>query len=775
MNHEANLVDDEEIDRFDQALQSYFNNEMDIDRFQSVRLQQGIYGQRQDGVNMVRIKVPGGRLLPAQLMTIAETLDKYAPEHKVHITTRQDIQMHYVPLQHTPAVLRHLAQAGLTTREACGNTVRNVTVCPLAGVCPREHVDVTPFSQGVVQHFLRHPLTQSLPRKFKISMSGCESDCAQGLIHDLGVVAVKADDGRFGFKILAGGGLGHKPHEAIVVEPFIEEADLLAVMEAMVVLHNKYSDRSKRAKSRIKFLVDRFGAEGFVARYREELVRTRAALAAHAYPKGQWQGGESSDIPGPGAPRRIFKQKQPNLYVFPVSVPLGDLDAEQLRGIVGLMRDLGLSDVRTTQDQNLILANVPELLLSAVSEGLGVLRLQAPRPGDDVVACPGTSTCRLGITSSMTVAPKLVGGKLDLRIRVSGCHNGCAQPETGDIGIFGEGRRMHGKLIPHYQMYFGGNGCGGGELAFKGPSVPAARIEKAVERLREVYANANEHREPYFHWVRKQESGYFDRLLADLTQVAEADLPQVIQDHGNGMDFKVLQLGGGECAGAVQDMVAAKFSEAAYERDCRNALAAQRKHEEAIDCIEAIAVLVGQALLFLSGLDYKVSELSAVAASLSNDNSLSTIFGKRFVVVVGELEKLRSEFNEAAFTNLTTELDVWVREAAQMCTNVDPQLDLVGTLSPRVQLRKDAFISTIDVSQHPCPINFIKAKLALDNVAVGDELTVKVASGRAARLVPESFESFGHTILSKQEDGDITVILVRKAEVKNLMKEGKSK
>lgn len=775
MNHEENLVDDKEIDRFDQALQSYFNDEMDIDRFQAVRLQQGIYGQRQDGVNMVRIKVPGGRLVPAQLMAIAEALENYAPGRKVHITTRQDIQIHHVPLQHTPAVLRRLAQSGLTTREACGNTVRNVTVCPLAGVCPREHVDVTPFSQGVAQHFLRHPLTQNLPRKFKISMSGCESDCSQGLIHDLGVVAVRADDGRFGFKILAGGGLGHKPHEAIVVEPFIEEADLLAVMEAIVVLHNKYSDRTKRAKSRIKFLVDRFGAEGFVSRYREELGRTRAALAAHAYTKGQWQGGKSGDIPGPGAPRCLFKQKQPNLYVFPVSVPLGDLDVEQLRGIVGLMRDLGLNDVRTTQDQNLILANVPESLLSAVSERLGILRLQAPRPGDDVVACPGTSTCRLGITSSMTVAPKLVGGKLDLRIRVSGCHNGCAQPETGDIGIFGEGRRMHGKLIPHYQMYFGGNGCGGGELALRGPSVPAARIEKAVERLREAYASVDEPRESYFHWVRKQESGYFDRLLADLTQVSEADLPQVIQDHGHGVDFKVLQLGGGECAGAVQDMVAAKFSEAAYERDCRNALAAQRKHGEAIDCIEAIALLVGQALLFLSGQDYKVAELSDVAGRLSDDRSAYPLFGKRLALLVGSLMKLRTVFDDAAFTSLTTELDVWVREAAQICTNADPRLDLVGTLSPRARVQKDAPVLTIDVSQHPCPFNFLKAKLALDNLVVGDVLTVKVCSGRAARQVPVSFESFGHTILSKQEDGDITVILVRKAEVKNLMKEGKSK
>ncbi len=774
MNHEEHLVDYKEIDRFDQALQSYFSGEMDADRFQAVRLQQGVYGQRQDGVNMVRIKVPGGQLTPVQLTAVAEALENYAPKHKVHITTRQDIQMHYVPLEDTPAVLRRLTQAGLTTREACGNTVRNVTVCPLAGVCPREHVDVAPFLQGVVGHFLRHPLTQNLPRKFKISLSGCEADCAQGLMHDLAVVAIRTVDGRFGFKVLAGGGLGHKPHEAIVVEPFIEEKDLLPVMEAIVVLHNRYSDRAKRAKSRIKFLVDRFGAEGFVTRYREELSRTRAALAAHPYPKGQWQGGESGDAPGPGAPRRLFKQKQPGLYVFPVSVPLGGLDAEQLRGIAALMEDLGLSDVRTTQDQNLMLVNVPEPLLSAVSARLGALRLQAPRPGDDVVACPGTSTCRLGITSSMTVAPKLVGGKRNLRIRVSGCHNGCAQPETGDIGIFGEGRRMHGKLIPHYQMYFGGNGCGGGGLAIKGPSVPAARIEKAVERLREAYASADEPWESFFHWVRKQERGYFDQLLADLVHVSEADLQQVARDHGHRVEFKVLQLGGGECAGAVQNLVAAKFSEAAYERDCRNAFAAQRKHEEALDCAGAMARLVGQALLFLAGQDHKVDELSDVAWRLRDERSAYHLLGERLALLVGRLAELRASFDDAAFADVVTEIDAWVKEAEQACALADPRLNQPG-VSSRPRLGASGVAASVDVSEHPCPINFLKAKQALDKLAAGDVLTVKVCSGRADRLVPESLESIGHSILSRQEEGDITLISVRKTGGKNLMKEEKSK
>lgn len=766
------MVNTHEIDHFDQALQAYLKGEMDADRFQAVRLQQGIYGQRQEGVNMVRIKVPGGKLSSEQLIAVAEALEQYVPDGKAHITTRQDLQIHYMPLKDTPAVLRHLARVGLTTREACGNTVRNVTVCPLAGVCQREHVDVTPFLQGVVEHFLRHPLTQNLPRKFKISISGCESDCAQGLLHDVGIVAVRTDDGRFGFKVLAGGGLGHKPHEAIVVEPFVEEKDLLAVVEAIVVLHNRYSDRTKRAKSRIKFLVDRFGAEGFVEKYREELERTRAALASHAYPQGQWHGGKSGDTPGPGAPRRLFKQAQADLYVFPVSVPLGQLDAGQLQGIAALMEDFGLSDVRTTQDQNLMLVSVPEAILTALAARFDALRLHGPQIGDDVVACPGTSTCRLGITSSMTVAPKLNGGNRDLRIRVSGCHNGCAQPETGDIGIFGEGRRMHGKLIPHYQMYLGGNGCGGGAFAIKGPSVPAARIEQAVERVQQDYADIGESEESFFEWTRKRERGYFERLLADLVRVSEEDIASVSQDHGYLGDFKVLQLGGGECAGAVQDTVAAKFSEAAYERDCRNAFAVQRKYREALECVEAIARLVSQALVFLSGKDHKTSDLAELLNGLRHEHSVFEPLTKKLDGVLERYAQLKLTFDDKVFAAVASEIDGWMKEAEQACALIDSRLNLPGVFSPLPTEVNEA-IASIDVSEHPCPVNFLKARLELDKLAVGDVLSVRVNSGQAAWLVPASFESIGHSVLSRQKEGDITLILVQKQATENLVKEEK--
>ncbi len=679
MNPTKSLSDLAELLRFEQALQGYVSGGIDPERFTAVRLQHGVYGQRQDGVNMLRVKVPGGRLEPQGLEAIADVLERYAEHDSVHITTRQDIQVHFVPLQHAPAALRRLAEAGLTTREACGNTIRNVTACPLAGVCPREHTDIGLHHRAAVRHFLRNPLNQQLPRKFKISFSGCEADCAQGMIHDVGVVAVRREE-RFGFRVLAGGGLGHKPHEAILVEEFIEEQELLPVMVALVALHNRYSDRTKRAKSRIKFLVDRFGSEGFVEKYREELARVLPAFEAMERPAGAWSRGPESEIPGPGAPRRPFAQKQPGRFVLPVSVPLGQLTAAQLRGVAALMLAENLSDVRTTQDQNLILVDVPEPRLAALQVGLGALGLAEPKAGDNVVACPGTSSCRLGITASPTLGAKLSGGAEDLRLRVSGCHNGCAQPETGDIGLYGEGRRLHGRLIPHYQTFFGGDGVAGGGLGIRGPSVPVARIETAVERVKLAFRGTRRGGESFAAWARRQGADYFRALLTDLTEVREGDLSTVLRDHGDAHDFRVLQLGGGECAGASQVRIGASFFEAAHERGYRDTLLNHKKYAEAVNCAEAILRVLGQGLVqFLRGGKAEtLADIAREAKRLAPGVLADGVGRFAHALALGE-----DHWAEQELKALFREIDEWTLALGQFCSERDRQLDIAEAL-PRL-------------------------------------------------------------------------------------------
>ncbi len=779
MNDSGVLVNFDELDRYEQAVGAFLNKKLDADRFMSARLQQGVYGQRQDGVHMIRVKVPGGKMLPHQLTAIAEVLEQYAQHDVVHVSTRQNFQIHYVPTADTPAVLRLLGEAGLTTREACGNTVRNITACPLAGVCAREHLDIMPVLDGAVAHFLRHPLTQHLPRKFKISFSGCEHDCAQGMMHDLGVVAVQKD-GRYGYKVLAGGGLGHKPREAIVVEEFIEEQDLLPCMEAIVSLHHRYSDRVKRAKARIKFLVDRFGAEGFIEKYKEEYARTKAAFAGKAYPKGEWSGVmEPGAACGMGAPGQVFAQKQAGLNVFPIRLEIGDITAKQLRGIARIMQDEGLSDIRTTQDQNLMIVNVPDARIDAIRRALAPLGLGEPKTGNDVVACPGTSTCRLGITSSKIIGLKLSGGEANLRIRVSGCHNGCAQPELGDIGIYGEGKRMHGKLVPHYQMYFGGDGRAHGALGFKSVSVPVQRVEQAVARVQQSYLKERVNDETFFNWARRRGKESFTELLTDLTVVTPEQVPALMSDHGEEGAFKVLQLGGGECAGAAQELVSSRFFEAAYERSCRNAFIYQHKLLDATECAEAMARLVGQSLLFVMG-EKSLDDLNAIAQTARTQ--LQEL-RPEYVPLADNLEQLaqglsalKEDCDEARFNALMPQLDSWMTQSARTCEAFDPQLDLSGTLPPVntpvyvVTARKaqavaprNKEVNTVDLSTYACPVHYLKARTELGKLAEGEVIEFLLEPGDATQQVSESLSKDGHSILAADEQGAYTRLRVQKA------------
>jgi sulfite reductase beta subunit-like hemoprotein len=540
-------------------------------------------------------------------------------------------------------------------------------------VCPKEHVDVNPHAEGATVHFLRNPLNQQLPRKFKISFSGCESDCAQALLHDCGVIAVNKD-GQHGFKIRAGGGLGHKPRESIVVEEFIPEHELLFAMEALVTLHNKYSDRTKRAKSRIKFLVERFGADGFIEKYREEFERTKEALAGQTYPQGAWRTPNGSEAPGQGAPRKLFAQQEQGLFVFPVALPIGDVKAEQLRGLSVLLRELGLNELHATQDQNFAVLNVPQAKVAILRGGLSVLGLGEPQAGDNVVTCPGTSTCRLGITSSTVLGPLLSGGAADLHIRVSGCHNGCAQPETGDIGIYGEGKRMHGKLVPHYQMYFAGKGSAGGALALKGPALPAARIKVAIERVQAAHLASGE--SSFFVWARAQQPEYFKALLADLAEVQAHELDSVMRDFGDKADFRVLQLGGGECAGASQVLIGANFFEAAHEREYRNALVFQRKYAEAAQCNESILRLLGSGVAQLLG-GARQDDLNVLSAQL---NLLAPEeIAAEFAHAAHEIE-VGEEVDVDAVSAASAKVDAWTIKVAAFATEKDGQLDLKEAL-----------------------------------------------------------------------------------------------
>jgi sulfite reductase (NADPH) hemoprotein beta-component len=509
-------------------------------------------------------------------------------------------------------------------------------------------------------------------------------------LHDLGVIATRRD-GEPGFRLLAGGGLGHKPREAVVVAPFVPERELIPAMEAAIELHNTHSDRSKRAKSRIKFLVERFGEEGFRLRWQQAFGRARAAHAAREHLAADWFVPQDGVAPGPGAPREPYAQRQKGLFAVPVAVPLGHASSHQLTGLAVLMRRYGLTEVRTTQDQNFVLRDVPADKVELVVAGLEAVGFGLPAPGADVVACPGTSTCRLGITASQAVAARLPGIAGDVRIRVSGCHNGCAQPETGDIGIYGEGRRLHDRLVPHYQLYLGGDGTGGGRLARKGPSVPVARIESALSRIGAAFRSGALPGERFFAWVHRQADDYFDVLLADLIAVHADELANVLRDVDGATDFKVAQLGGGECAGASQVFIGAAFFASAHERRYRDAFAAQGRDADAIACARAQLRLIAQSVNDLVNpvASFRVRRVIDDLRDLAQ-----AIAGKVDATVADDLAALTGaldgEADQAQRRVTFAAIDRWVRDVARLCVERDPQLDIAGALpadAPATELR----------------------------------------------------------------------------------------
>ena len=359
---------------------------------------------------------------------------------------------------------------------------------------------------------------------------------------------------------------------------------------------------------------------------------------------------------------------------------MGNLNVTQLRGLARIAEAHHLEEIRATQDQNMFLPSVPEAKIDVCVPQLAELGLGEPRAGDDVVACPGTSTCRLGITSSTILGPKLNGGQNDLKIRVSGCHNGCAQPEAGDIGIYGEGKRMHGKLVPHYQTYFGGNAMAGGALAIKGPSIPSARIETAVERSEvELCIKPESGRNILFLDTAGGQGPYLTALLADLVEVKPEELESVLRDHGKDADFKVLQLGGGECAGVSQVKIGSSFFEAAHERNYRDALKFQRKFEDSVKCAEEIARLIGQGVSELLG-GQKHEDLQCRRKSCAGYCLPSRAWSRQLAKFAEDYASPAVELNDARLTEWFTELDAWTVEAAEFCLGFDRQLDLAGAL-----------------------------------------------------------------------------------------------
>ncbi|CDK97683.1 putative sulfite reductase [Magnetospirillum gryphiswaldense MSR-1 v2] len=541
------LVRDADLSEYRAALARHQRGEWDAERFTAFRLRFGVYGQKQPGVQMVRIKIPGGRLSPAWLRTIGQANRTYA-QGDAHLTTRQDVQIYSVPLDQSPALLELLYANGITTREACGNTIRNLTACALAGACPRELVDAGKVADQLARAWLRHPLVQNMPRKLKFTVSGCATDCGHSSIHDLGLIAIDKD-GQRGFRILAGGGLGSQPRAAIEVLPFVAETDLPAVIEALARLHQRYSDRRNRNASRVKFVVKRFGEEKFRTLFAEEFERVRQL------PQRPWTGLEWRDAleaPVSRAPVGLISAHDGSTAVS-VLVPLGILSSDQLDRLAEIAEAAGVTDLRATREQNLVFLGVAADKVAAVVDGVTAIGLQVPASAEQaptVISCPGTTTCRIGITNSQSFARQALASALNdplakgLSVHVSGCQNSCGLHHVADFGLHGAAKKVEGRATPHYQLHFGGD-ANAGLVGLGGPTIPAKLADQALALLRQALAQGRQSGESVRAWAERLGQDGIAAILAPLDAGATDGL---FVDWGDAVDFPGAPQAKGECA-----------------------------------------------------------------------------------------------------------------------------------------------------------------------------------------------------------------------------------
>ena len=614
-----------EIDAFEGHIEQKRAGQLTDEVFAEMRLRRGVYGQRydngqrHDGVSsrelvfpnaeltkgpgtqwdapgMVRIKNPFGALTADQMDVLAEVGEEYA-DAILHVTTRQDIQLHFVHLEETPDLMRRLGAVGITSHEACGNVVRNVTACHLSGVCTTQTFDVTPYATAVSDFLLGHPDAQEFGRKVKPAFSGCaDRPCGLVKMHDIGGIArVREVDGKEhrGFEFYVGGGLGAVPHQAELFDEFLPEEELLPTCQAISRVFARLGEKDVRSRARLKFLVAKLGIEEF----RRLVLEDRAGLSEDprwtAYLDGVhkghdgplWQIERASKFePGPELQAwldtNVSAQRQPGYAVVMVFLPLGDITSDQMRGLADVARRFTGDAVRMTVEQNIALRWVREGDLPAMHEALSDIGLADARAEtvSDITACPGTDTCKLGISSSRGLARVLMdrfderGDELDevirgLRIKISGCFNSCGQHHMADIGFWGVSRKRNGYNVPHFQVVLGGQWAeNAGSYGLAIVAVPGRNIPAATDRIAQFYIDDRQGEESFQDFVARVRKPSLRALLQDLVEVPtyEED-PNFYSNWGDPREFTLGDMGIGECAGQVVSPV--EFGLQASERE----------------------------------------------------------------------------------------------------------------------------------------------------------------------------------------------------------------
>lgn len=787
-----------EIENFGLQVERLKKKEIPEEKFKRFRLQHGIYGQRQKGFQMVRVKIPSGVLNSRKLRALAEIAEHYSTG-KGHVTTRQDIQYHFVKLDDVTAVMTRLAESGLTTREACGNTVRNVTACHLAGVCPTELFDVTAISEKVAYYLLRNPINQDLPRKFKISFSGCRSECGLASIHDIGFIATSRDvQGRteYGFKVFVGGGLGSHPKLAKLYTEFLPMEEVLPFCEAILKIFDANGDRKTKSKARMKFIIEKWGSDQFNKKVAEELALLKESGKVYPSlpaPQPKAPSLELNLIENGGNGRHgnaeyekwfrtnIIPQPMPGICAVQIKLILGDITSAQLRGMADIVDRFSPDAVRTTHQQNLILHHVRRQDLPALYAALdriGLAGAGAER-AVDVIACPGADSCQLALTSSMGLGAAIVDRfEKDLpefedinglRIRISGCPNSCGHHHIAGIGFHGVGKKVHGKLAPHYQLHLGGGVSA--ERSVIGASklkIPAKNIPSAVIELIKAYRENRQGEEAFNQFIERFGRDALSARLEKFIQIpTPQEAPEYYQDYNGDQDFSLDDLGPGECAGTVIDMIEHHLRMGSQSIEKASAALARGQSDEAIADIKQAIMVCCRALLIPFGVDLPHED--QILKEFQHKLVEQGIVTERFENFTEDLGKWVSFDPQLESVRKTLDLaDAFVRECHEAYDRLDAGLKLRKRepISSVIQNEVDMSVqkevdASLDLSGVACPMNFVKTKLQLEEMDAGQLLEVIIDDGEPIRNVPRSVQAEGHKILKNEKlpDGHFKLVI----------------
>jgi len=784
----------QEIEHFGVQVKRFKDKEIPEEKFKRYRLQNGIYGQRQPGHQMVRVKIPSGLLSAEKFRCLADIAEKYATGIG-HVTTRQDIQFHYVELDQVQPLMTDLAAAGLTTREACGNTVRNVISCQRSGICPTELFDVSRIAEQVAYHLLWNPVNQDLPRKFKISFSGCTTECGLAAIHDLGFVAASREDAGktiLGFKVFIGGGLGSHPKLAKLYSEFLPIDEVLPLCEATLKLFDIHGNRRNKSKARMKFVLENWGIDKFKAELGKELKALKQA--GRSFPPLHHPSLKTASpaLPvlsnGNGLAGGPFQQWQrTNLLPQPdesvavqIRLPLGDISAKQMRGLADIMDRFSTNGARTTHQQNIILHRVTQDQLSSLYDALQAIGLADAGAEQvvDVIACPGADTCQLALTSSMGVGAAITDAfskdlseynDLEgLRVRISGCPNSCGHHHIAGIGLHGVAKKVNGTLVPHYQLHLGGGvDAHNPSLGKSKIKIPAKNIPQALLALIRLYRENQAGDESFNAFVERYGREAIGQKLSAFYDLppAEED-PEAYFDWKGEGPFSLDDIGPGECSGTVIDMIEHGLRKARETFDQARQAAQNGNQGEVIPLVKTAILLDCRSLLYTYGIDSKHDD--QILKEFQHKLVEQAILSERFEGFTRELG-FWADFSEdpEALSALLGEVGAFVSECQAAYDRMDASMKL-RKKAPDMAEKEEVAVAAdkkadvfLDLSGVACPMNFVKTKLELEEMDEGQVLEVILDEGEPVKNVPRSVKAEGHKVLALNEvpDGHFSLVI----------------